>query len=1502
MSKATGRRAITNRRWGRRAGRILQVIFGLTLVLGNLALVTNVASAGGTNPAATLDQCANGGVDGPYTPCVGSNISAVQVSGTSYKAWQNGDLNGNQAHWAEGEFISYRAILSNLNPGWNSVQIRWDPTDNGKHAIDYLGSYDATEKTTLTTMPTTSLHANNNNPCADLVLAGQLDPSYCNSPPKAAASVPVNLTSSDFGQGGTTMCGLTPGNNYPHNPQAGQIDFFGPVSASIGESPIFTLNAQNQGGTSGPCYSYATITFFDSQTTVTNQPVVMAWGGHIASSLDWGAGNAAGNINGSPYHMAITQLDNATVGHQDRALAASAIIAPTTLTTQVDTASGQLVSPTTVITTGATVYDTSTLAGGGSALPPTGSVTYSLYSGSCATGSQIGSSSTVGLTSTGAVPNSATSPPLGAGSYYYLASYSGDANYSPSTAACEPFTVSKATSSVSTTPYLENGSPVGSSANVPATVYDSASVSGVQGFVPRGQVTFTLYDNAGVDSSGLCTGTAEQTTSVALTNGAAQSGTFGIGVAGNYGFSVNYGGDSNYLPSQGSCELFSFGTSPTLTTTTIYDANTTPPQATSTTTVGATVYDTATVTAGGSPVTTGSVTFDFFANGSCNGTAVSSYSDLPNASGVATSQTTGALPAGTYSYLAVYGGNGTYGASTATCEVLQVQKATLAIVTTVLSASQAVVGHLALGSTTSDSVSSLSGITTYAPSGTATYELFSTGDCSGGFISDTVTLVGGVIPDSSVSSPLGAGNYSYELTYNGDNNYAASSGPCEPFSVNQGTPGVTTTVLDSGGNPVTATLALGSQVSDSATFSNLVTGIAPTGGFTYQLFGSATCTGTPVSTQDLALSGSSGLISNSLLTAPLGAGNYSYLATYQGGANYTSAVAGCEPFSVSTAPATLSTTIYNASTNSPVQNDTVLQGTAVYDTSTLGGTVAGVAPTGTVSYEFFNTLDCSGTSASYGSIAASNGALPNSNPTGALAVGSYSFQATFSGDPNYVVDNTTVPCEPLTVAVLHSAPTLSITKTVSQSQVQLVGTTGTVSDSYTLTPDVVSGWLDAGIPVTVTDSLPTYGGYVYGYQVATSSSFIGSCNISTGNTGPVLSCTYTPPADMQTPSLGTITLDFLIKNDAPTGMFVNMAGVQYGDGSQVPSNSVNVYVSSSAPAPTLLKQVANGEIKPTSTTGTTSDSFTLTPSVSGWVYGPATVTVTDALPGFGGYASYGTPLVTTSQPPVTCAIDISNLLTCTYSLTATSSYSPALGAITVPFSVSNDAPAGTFYNQAQISVTQSGTAGAPENSNVVSVTVTPPPPVLGITKSASSPAAQPGGTDGFLLLPTVSGWVYHTVTISDPLPQPYMTSTGSPVLSGSSLPTGSTFTCSVVSETVTCTFTPPSGGVFSPNLGSVTVPVAFSGSTPAGVYTNTATVSDTGDGSTSMQSSATVTVSTPPAAPSVAPPPTPTSVAVPSTVPTGGHFGTRWFYLLIAVNGIAVLEISRRLLRRKHTA
>jgi hypothetical protein len=89
---------------------------------------------------------------------------------------------------------------------------------------------------------------------------------------------------------------------------------------------------------------------------------------------------------------------------------------------------------------GATAQDTVTLGATVAGFPAGGTVTFALYDDTTCTGSTV-SAQTVNVGG-GMVPASAVTGALSAGSYGYLASYSGDANYTPPAGGtCEPFTV-----------------------------------------------------------------------------------------------------------------------------------------------------------------------------------------------------------------------------------------------------------------------------------------------------------------------------------------------------------------------------------------------------------------------------------------------------------------------------------------------------------------------------------------------------------------------------------------------------------------------------------------------------------------------------------------------------------------------------------------------------------------------------------------------------------------------------------------------------------------------------------------------------------------------------------------------------------------------------------------------------------------------------------------------------------------------------------------------------
>src|SRR5256886_9467479 len=78
--------------------------------------------------------------------------------------------------------------------------------------------------------------------------------------------------------------------------------------------------------------------------------------------------------------------------------------------------------------------------------------------------------------------------------------------------------------------------------------------------------------------------------------------------------------------------------------------------------------------------------------------------------------------------------------------------------------------------------------------GTATvsYAFFHNTACTGeAFSSENKTVAAdGSVPASSTKSSLGAGDYAFQATYNGNDNYNTKTSACEPFSVGKATPTV----------------------------------------------------------------------------------------------------------------------------------------------------------------------------------------------------------------------------------------------------------------------------------------------------------------------------------------------------------------------------------------------------------------------------------------------------------------------------------------------------------------------------------------------------------------------------------------------------------------------------------------------------------------------------------------------------------------------------------------
>jgi hypothetical protein len=253
---------------------LAKIAISILLLIPSAALAASVG--------ASLSQCGNL-ASGSATNCT----------------WQNGNLNSNQAHWLEGDSVPYQLVLSGLTPnGSYTVTIGYDTTKGGKHAIDYLTSYNRTMSGGASGMVPTNGTANE---C--------LGVTGCTSPATTFA-IPTDPN--------VTAAGVSP--------IAGAFSIFNGTITAVSTPAIVS------GSYSSDSQTNIAVTFTAGPAnsgSTTN--VVLGWGGHIATRSDWTQGSACVNISGSPFHMVLVSFSGGGGGSQDRGLTASAVIFPATI-------------------------------------------------------------------------------------------------------------------------------------------------------------------------------------------------------------------------------------------------------------------------------------------------------------------------------------------------------------------------------------------------------------------------------------------------------------------------------------------------------------------------------------------------------------------------------------------------------------------------------------------------------------------------------------------------------------------------------------------------------------------------------------------------------------------------------------------------------------------------------------------------------------------------------------------------------------------------------------------------------------------------------------------------------------------------------------------------------------------------------------------------------------------------------------------------------------------
>jgi len=303
-------------------------------------------------------------------------------------------------------------------------------------------------------------------------------------------------------------------------------------------------------------------------------------------------------------------------------------------------------SATPSVTIGSPISDTATLSNATS--DASGTITFKLYSdASCSTLVTTLTNSTVNGNGN---YGSGNYTPTAVGTYYWTASYGGDAKNESASTACgdanESSVVNKKQPSMSTnaTASVTIGSPISDTATLSGATTDAS-----------GTITFKLYSDA--SCSTLVT---TLTNSTVNGNGNYGSGDYTPTAVGTYYWTASYGGDAKNESASTACgdanESSVVGRAPSSIST----AQQLFPQ------------DSATVSANAGGTPTGNVTFELFAPGdtTCSGSAVYSQTVALSGGSASTTNTTFSVSSAnlsTYRWKVVYGGDAKHDGTTSAC-------------------------------------------------------------------------------------------------------------------------------------------------------------------------------------------------------------------------------------------------------------------------------------------------------------------------------------------------------------------------------------------------------------------------------------------------------------------------------------------------------------------------------------------------------------------------------------------------------------------------------------------------------------------------------------------------------------------------------------------------------------------------------------------------------------------------------------------------------------------
>ncbi|MDH4057534.1 MAG: hypothetical protein OEU76_02160, partial [Cyclobacteriaceae bacterium] len=207
--------------------------------------------------------------------------------------WATGNSNEGNSHYFEGQSNPYRLVISKLSKGNHSVVIEYDIRKDNKSAIDYLTNF---QRIGETVDPTSGL-------------GNMGSPSYFAIP----------TPQSNIMVAGTSGTNLQP------------VTSFNQLSANEKRLTIWkgTINGVSYVSEGDPTQSSSSTQIkIDFSAPSNNSTVVIAWGGHIASVVDWGNPNSSSDIGGA-YHTRLISFDGSNTGSQSLSLKIPDLFRPT---------------------------------------------------------------------------------------------------------------------------------------------------------------------------------------------------------------------------------------------------------------------------------------------------------------------------------------------------------------------------------------------------------------------------------------------------------------------------------------------------------------------------------------------------------------------------------------------------------------------------------------------------------------------------------------------------------------------------------------------------------------------------------------------------------------------------------------------------------------------------------------------------------------------------------------------------------------------------------------------------------------------------------------------------------------------------------------------------------------------------------------------------------------------------------------------------------------------